>query len=168
MQKIIFDKGIVRLAVSFPDKRFDGEVMWEFLNDLTDEQFIQAISKLCSSLKEIYPGTNVTALIREYALPSSRTLAGEAWGEVMREIMSTGSYGYPSFSDPLIHKAVDCIGWREICMSEKLAIERAHFLKIYEQLSERENKEKTEKQLTNKDIKELIDSITQKRIVKNV
>ena len=35
------------------------------LNDLDDENFEQAIIKICKELKEIYPGTNLIALIRE-------------------------------------------------------------------------------------------------------
>jgi hypothetical protein len=53
-------------------------------------------------------------------------------------VASVGSYGTPTFDDVLTQKAVDCIGWRDICMSETIGVERAHFIKAYNNLKQRE------------------------------
>jgi hypothetical protein len=42
-----------------------------------------------------------------------------------------GHAGKPEFSSPLIAKAVDTLGWRTICLSDNVAIERAHFMQVY-------------------------------------
>jgi hypothetical protein len=62
----------------------------------------------------------------------------DAWGEVIREIQRTGFYRSPRFEDPLIAKAVDCLGWQYLCSSENTVADRAHFAKVYEQFVERE------------------------------
>jgi len=93
-------------------------------------------------MTELYPNTNLIALIREKARAIQKKLPGEAWAEVLGAIRIVGSYGSPKFSDSLIKKAVNCIGWRHLCLSENIEIQRAHFLKIYESLSKRENYER--------------------------
>ena len=52
----------------------------------------------------------------------------EAWGEVMDQL---NQYRPPTYSDPLIHKAVKAIGYINLCLSEQIGVERAHFLQIY-------------------------------------
>ena len=57
---------------------------------------------------------------------------GEAWQQVMREISRVGSYGTPRFDDQRVAAAVNAVGWRAICMSEVVGVERAHFMRAYE------------------------------------
>lgn len=114
------------------------EIWSEMLGDLTDEQFRRGIKSFCLAHRELFPGTNVIANIRHYAVKKHDKTAGEAWGDVLSEIRRTGSYGKPVF-DELTQRAVDAVGWREMCLSENIAIERAHFLKAYDALVEREH-----------------------------
>ena len=70
--------------------------------------------------------------------------AAEAWEEVTRLIRSTGPYRAPAYSCDTVRRAVQSIGWRQLCDSDNPAADRAHFLKIYEslrqnQLTMREN-----------------------------
>ena len=129
------------LAKVFPDRKFDAEVFWVFLQDLTDEQFLKAVFDIVCHEKELYPGTNIISLIRSKAITDKRLLPGEAWGEVRREVKRVGYMGKPKFSGALVQKAVDCMGWVNICSSENSSVERAHFLKIYETLINREKHE---------------------------
>lgn len=62
----------------------------------------------------------------------------EAWGVVIRTIERVGFYRSPTFDDPLIAKAVDCLGWKYLCTSENIVADRAHFAKAYQQFCERE------------------------------
>jgi hypothetical protein len=81
------------------------------------------------------------ARIREKAVAFSRSehvSALEAWGIVKKAMSETGFYRSPTFEDPIIAKAVDCIGWQTLCSSENQAADRAHFSKIYDSLVRRE------------------------------
>lgn len=66
----------------------------------------------------------------------------EAWGEVTRVIRKYGSYRESEAMKELngiTKKAVEYIGFRDLCISENVMADRAHFLKTYDSLSERES-----------------------------
>jgi hypothetical protein len=44
--------------------------------------------------------------------------------------------------DPLTRKCVDSIGFMQLCMSENIMVERAHFQKIFEIFAKREQVDK--------------------------
>lgn len=140
MQEKTFKKGLAILVKSFPDKQFDYDIMWQFLSDIEDNIFIDSIAKVVLEKNDINKATNIVAIIREYSQPEN-TVAGEAWGEVLKLVGSVGSWGKPKFSDEVIQRAVDSIGWYAICASENIAIERAHFLKVYEAVDKRKKHE---------------------------
>jgi hypothetical protein len=82
------------------------------------------------------------AYIREYGLLEEHPTAGEAWTIVLDEIRRVGgNYGAPAIKNELIQKAVDAVGWKEICLSERPDIIRAHFTKAYEALVEKRKRE---------------------------
>lgn len=69
---------------------------------------------------------------------------GDAWGDVM---MAIRRYGYMREQealeslDPLTRKAVQNLGYQNLCMSESPETDRANFRMIYEQLSAREKED---------------------------
>lgn len=69
---------------------------------------------------------------------------GEAWQEVTKAIKRFGSYrageALKSLS-PLTKKAVERLGYMQLCASENIAADRANFRMIYESLAEREKKQ---------------------------
>lgn len=68
MKNKTFDEGMILLSTVFKGIDFARDTLRVYnrlLNDLDDENFEQAIIKICKELKEIYPGTNLIALIRE-------------------------------------------------------------------------------------------------------
>ena len=69
---------------------------------------------------------------------------GEAWQEVTLAIKRFGSYrageALRSLS-PLTRKAVERLGYMQLCASENIAADRANFRMIYEQLAAREKKQ---------------------------
>ena len=132
-----FKKGLKILLTVFPDKKIDSEIYWEFLKDLKGEDYLKAVTEISSTQTELYPGTNLIAMIREKALVGDGLTNGEAWREVIREISNTGSWGEPHFKNPLVTRAVECMGWRTLCLSEDSALDRAHFLKIYNAIKKR-------------------------------
>jgi hypothetical protein len=139
MKKETLKKGLGILLQSFPNKEINAEIAWPILADLTDEEFERAVVNIIATRIEIYPNTNMIAMIREMAKKKTDTLlAGEAWSIVLGEVSRVGRYGAPKFGYSLIDKAVRCIGWQTICDSETIGVERAHFFKVYDSLEHRE------------------------------
>lgn len=141
MEQATFKKGIGILFECFPHKSINMDIAWDLLKDLDDRRFMVAIRDICSATVDLYPNTNIIALLREITLSGKSLLSGEAWAEVMKEVSRVGSWGEPVFKEDTTRKAVEAIGWKAICQSENIGIERAHFLKVYDALEKREHKE---------------------------
>lgn len=105
------------------------------LADLPDEALIQAVSEHIAHNDE-FP---TIAGLRRLALAGNHPTFGDAWGEVARQMQEVGRYRTPAFSHPLITQAVNQVGgWQALCESDNLVADRAHFLRIYEELVRRE------------------------------
>ena len=163
MKKKTLEQGLALFVRAFPAKEIDIELCWIMLKDLKDEDFMRSVKRIMASHEEIYQSTNMVALIRKNAAEDTIPLAGDAWSEVLREIGRTGSKGSPEFSHPAIARAVAGIGWRNLCMSELISVERAHFYKIYEQLKDRAHTAQIapDKLIRNDQVQQLIDKTTQ-------
>lgn len=73
---------------------------------------------------------------------------GEAWEEVLAAVRKYGLYNQGKALDslePLTRTAAERTGFRNICLSENIGMERANFRMIYESLTERE---KTNQQIS--------------------
>ena len=145
LEKKQFAGGITILRGRFRGLDIDSDeaqIMYRFLMDLKPAQFEKGIMKFCQIHKEIYPNTNVGAYIREYALIDelSYSTAAEAWGQVNQALSKEGFYGSPTniISDKYILKAINILGWNNMCKSPTVGVTRAHFIKVYEQLIARE------------------------------
>jgi hypothetical protein len=69
---------------------------------------------------------------------------GEGWNDVLRAIRRHGMYDIPGAMASLSGITKQCVermGFRNICMTENIATERANFRMLYEQLAERQKKE---------------------------
>lgn len=64
--------------------------------------------------------------------------AAKAWEEVTQQIRACGTWKTPAWSAPIIQRAVQTLGWYNLCISEHPSTDRAHFLKIYTELVEAE------------------------------
>lgn len=76
------------------------------------------------------------AEIRERYHKLTRTLghltATDAWGMVKAEIRRIGSWGTPTFDDPIVAHVVKRMGWLELCTSESPeGVDRAQFERMY-------------------------------------
>ena len=66
---------------------------------------------------------------------------GEAWEKVLDAVKKHGLYGQKQAMDSLdeiTKKAVRGVGFRDICTSENISIERANFRTIYQELAQKE------------------------------
>jgi hypothetical protein len=151
-----FKKGMAILTKSFPSKDMDFEIMWAFLKDIPVHKFLKAIEETILEEKNINAATNMVAYIREKALVNQSLTAEQAWCEVLGEIRRVGSWGEPRFNDDVTAQSVRCIGWKEICGSETIGVERAHFFRAYEGLIKRRHHDQVTVPALENDVYKLI------------
>lgn len=66
---------------------------------------------------------------------------GESWEKALKAVRRFGSYNKGAALnslDPLTRKCVESIGYMELCMSENIMVERAHFQKVFEVFAKRD------------------------------
>lgn len=141
--EIELTKLIGGMATAYPNTQIEEATIKTYvslLKDLPLEVIDRAIQQATSE-SEFFP---TVARIRSKALAMmqpERISALEAWGIVKIAMSQVGFYHSPKFNDPLIEKAVNCIGWQTLCSSENEIADRAHFTKVYETLVRREDEE---------------------------
>ena len=109
------------------DLSLTAAVWQKMLGDLTMENLEKAVLKIIAT-KKFFPSiSEIRSEAVSFAAPL-HPLPEEAWAEVMAQL---DPYHPPHYSDPLIHRAVKAIGYLNLCMSERIGVERAHFLQIY-------------------------------------
>lgn len=132
---------------NFEGEKFDlAQVLWtKLLEDVPYKVVDLAVKKLI--LESPFPPTiaDVRKKISEITAPQGSEMeAAEAWGEVVAAIRKYGSYdpeaALASMS-PRTAKVVKMIGFRDICMSETIGVERGQFLKMYDQIASRERQD---------------------------
>ena len=86
------ERGLGVLMECFPNRLVSFELAWELLNDLDDKKFLQAIKDICSKTVELYPDTNVIALIRQKVEERTERLllGGESDAEYSLRRLETG------------------------------------------------------------------------------
>lgn len=124
------------MAAGYPNTKvleMTIEVYISMLKDIPLDVLTLSVQQ-CMAESEFMP---TIAKIRKKALALTNPVAPEpleAWGIVLKEIQRRGFYRSPEFKNPIIAKAVDCIGWQSFCSSENPVADRAHFAKVYEGL----------------------------------
>jgi hypothetical protein len=117
------------------------DVYYDLLKDIPLEDLKLAVRTACAEPGRAFapsPGEIRGASVNLHIKVSGVPTAGEAWQEVIATIQHRGCHGeIPEFSNPIIKKAVQAVGFVNIGMSEDVMVERAHFLKIYTQLLDR-------------------------------
>lgn len=117
---------------------------YEMLKDIEYPVLELAVKKLISEM--VFPPTiadirNAVSETTEDKLPTQ----SDAWGEVKEAIRKYGSYREEDalkFLSPLTRRAVQGMGWKELCWSENQMADRAHFMRMYETLVDREKKDR--------------------------
>jgi hypothetical protein len=138
---------VVLLSAAFPNwnvNEYTNEVYYLDLSDIpTDELFVAAQHCRTEPGRKFAPSTGeIRGAVAELrGMTNNVPSSFEAWQEVLREFSDTGSYGTPKFSHPLIGRAVNAMGWKNLCLSEDQTADRARFLQCYEQFRERATRE---------------------------
>lgn len=104
MKQESFEHGISILTSVIPGLNIKPKTWFELLKDLPDEAFIVAINKIAKGVKDIYPTTNIVAMIRELSLPDDRPSLADAcdqvWGHLFRSAPA----------HPLVQKCIRAAG----------------------------------------------------------
>jgi len=108
--------------------------MWaDLLGDLEFGAIKAALQVYCRSAKWLPSPAELRELV---ASGGAATRSGiDAWGDVRKAVSRFGVYRRPQFTDALVAKAVDAVGWDAICNSEAEGVERAHFARAYERFA---------------------------------
>lgn len=128
------------MAAAYPNTQVSDATIEIYVSMLRDVPFdvLTASVQQCMAESDFLPSI---AKLREKALAISspdHVSAFEAWGVVKKAMQDVGYYRTPAFEDPLIAKAVACIGWQTLCSSENEPADRAHFARVFESLVRRE------------------------------
>ena len=144
MTKQNFQKGMAILQAAYPGfidektRMITLDVYWKFLCQVPDERFELGIKKHIRE-KKGFPAISEILESCEFDLKEAEAL--DAWGEVIEQIGSVGSYGTPKFSSPETRKVIKSIGgWKMLCVTEtaKIGIQREAFLKAFRIFHDRE------------------------------
>ncbi len=133
------------------------------LNDIGDEDFMEAIINLCRYMNRL-PGENLAAIIRNQVERQDGLSAEEAWSEVRKAVCEIGSWGDPKFSKAAIKLSVDALGWKIICMTEdsQLGVLRAHFFRVYDSFIRRQGITETRQMLIEPSVSRMLEGIAKK------
>lgn len=116
IDKDVFKKGMFALCVAF-DKELTParmEVYYDFLEDLTTEQFKTSITQIIKTNK--YSALPKPGEILEYALGKASDEPLKAWATTLDAIRSIGGYRTPNFKDSAINDTIAHMGgWIKLC-----------------------------------------------------
>lgn len=120
--------------------KFLSEQWYKMLSDLTDKQFKYAIEVIVKTQKFSPTISEIREKAVEYNHQSDLT-PEEAWGIVYTDIHEKGYYNEPHYEDWKLEAAKNSIGWQTLCdmTQDTKSIIRAHFMRIYSSLKQREN-----------------------------
>jgi hypothetical protein len=130
---------VAKLAAAYPHAKLGtGEqlrntlqVYAEMLQDLDYETTARAIAGHLAESK-YFP--TIAEIRQAVAAAKVDQPPGElAWSEVLAAVSKFGIYRTPVFANPCTAIAVSNVGWKAICNSTTIGVERAHFLRAYEQ-----------------------------------
>lgn len=155
------------LIYAFPNSKITKQTIITYsiaLSDLSVKELNASVFKCMNVCLDFFPSI---AKIREEAKSVMNTAVGseiktieEAWQEV-QEKMRSWSVGRPlEWSTPEIAEAVKLVGFRNMCCSEKISVQQAHFIKHYENLVNRKNSDSINIEILlniNGDIKKLFE-----------
>jgi hypothetical protein len=110
----------------------------EFLADLRFDDARTAIGRLLCTSRFPPSIAEVREAVAEIAIGVRRS-GLSAWGDVVMAIRRIGSYGEPSFDDPVVARVVRVLGWRTLCLADTPeGVDRANFAKLYDEYAQRE------------------------------
>jgi len=141
----------VMVAATAQGSRLDGKAVVamidaysSLLDDLPYDRCNAAVRVLLQSKPFIPAVAEIRAAVTELEVGPVRP-GGDAWGDAVAAMKSKGSRQTPGidfrFSDPVVARCVDQLGWRELCQSTMQTADRARFVELYDQLAGHQRRE---------------------------
>lgn len=110
----------------------------DLLSDLTAEQCNAAVRVLLQTRTWLPSVADIRLAVVDMQRGPVKAGA-DAWGNVLKAISSKGSYRRPGvdfqFSDPVVARCVEAMGWTNLCLSENATADRARFIELYDKLA---------------------------------
>lgn len=131
------------LAASFPAAKITDQTIEAYIAMLQDVPtgVLKVAIQQCANDSKFFPSlAEIRERVAMISQPSHLN-AAEAWEQVMIAMRRDGFYRHPSFTNPVLQRAVEAMDWQALCSSENTIADRAHFMKIYDQLIEREKQD---------------------------
>lgn len=141
MTKESFEAGMAVFTATFRDISITPtnlNAWWSLLKDMPDNDFTRAIMSICRSEKQIYPGTNIVALILDRARGDVQSQSLRALLLTERAMFEVGAYKSPRFEDPIINCVVSRLGgWEHVCLMDldEWKFVRKDFERIYQDMA---------------------------------
>lgn len=144
-----FSIGFAVLCANF-GKVYDKEtldIFFSLTKDLDPECFLRSVQAICQEHKELYPGTNIVALIRHKVVDLQLKIPSpeQAWEMVVKAFDCQSSN---LVDQPIISRAVDSVGGIDsirhryrVDIDADPGIVRAQFIKQYSAIANREHTE---------------------------
>lgn len=137
-------KTLEQLFAAYPNTPVDEKtivIYIRMLSDIPPNELQMAVLQAISEYKFLPSPSE----IREAHLALTGGLIeqtpGEAWGSVEKAIAGEGHTKSPGtdfrFRNPLVQRVVEMMGWRNLCMSDKPGVDRAQFMRMYEDCAKR-------------------------------
>lgn len=123
-------------------------VYWDLLSDVPlDVLQVAAKRSLLENTYAVFPQVGTLRKLSAEAMggASSCLPAVEAWGLVRKAMCR---YGYARGEaalqslPPMVRRCVECMGWNELCEAEITEVVRSQFVKSYETMLHREERER--------------------------
>ncbi len=120
MTKRTFNKGMIVFYTTFSNIKSNEKtrkVWFMLLQDISDEAFLFAVTKICREIKSFYPTDNFAAMIRDQITVNMDDEALLAWQATKNSMALKGAYCSVKFSDPIIHSVVLLMAsdWETFC-----------------------------------------------------
>lgn len=131
------------LISTFPNNNVTEETIKIHVKFLLPMNFIEAqkaIYRIVQTARFFPTIAEIRENVEQFS-PNQLPAPDMAWSEVMVQVQREGWCGKPRFTHPAIKQAVDAIGWRNICASETIGVERKHFMDIYRAVANRHKDE---------------------------
>jgi len=143
------------LSANYPNHTVTKEsimIYARILSDIPDDLLEAAAVNIMASPGAFFPTVGdwrqsaLDLQWNELGIPT----AYEAWEEVLREVKRCGDYYRwrieegrkdPSWSSPLVEKAVECVGYQAIQEADNISFLQNHFYKTYDALKSRREKQ---------------------------
>ena len=147
MNKTETAKILAVIAAAYPNFKVDEiqvTVWQEMLGDIHYSVVNMAVKKTILENKFAPSIAEVRQSAFDILNPDNLS-AAESWGMVINAIHGYGSYRQKEALESLpaeVAETVKQMGWQEMCRADNVEVIRGQYIKLYEQLKERNRKEK--------------------------